>query len=304
MSRKQRIKIKTTAGDKVFGSINVLVFGVFAFLCVFPFYYVIVNSISDNLLVQRGVVRFWPQGIHFTNYLDVFKMNGIGTAVMNSVLRTILGTLAMLLSSSVLGYAMSKQEYWHRKFWYRFLIITMYFNAGVIPTYLNMQRLGLMNNFWVYVLPSFASAYNMILIKTYMENIPSSLEEAALIDGAGYYKRFTRIVIPLSKPILATVAVFTAVSQWNSFMDTFLYTSGSKYQTLQSLLYQLLNRANLIASMIKNSPGMDVSNLAKMANPASVRFTVTAVTLLPILLVYPYFQRYFTKGIMIGAVKG
>ncbi len=224
---------------------------------------------------------------------------------MNSVLRTVLGTGAMLISSTVLGYAMSRKEYWHRKFWYRFLVITMYFGAGLIPGYLNMKRLGLLNNFWVYVLPAFVSPYNMILVKTYIESIPESLEEAAIVDGGGYFARFTRVILPLCKPIIATVTIFTAVGQWNAFMDTILYMTGSKNQTLQSVLYMYLTQSNRMAELMKEGGMAALSEAERYAaNPQSVRLTITVVTLLPVLMIYPFFQRYFTKGIMIGAVKG
>ena len=193
---------------------------------------------------------------------------------------------------------------WHRKFWYRFLTITMYFSAGVIPTYLNIKRLGLLDSFWVYVIPAFVSPYNMILMKTYMESIPEALEEAAIMDGAGYARRFLKIMIPLSRPIIATVAIFTAVGQWNSYMDTILYMTGNDNQTLQSVLYLYLNRANMLANLIRQNPGLATQNLSNAINPTAVKHTVTVVTLIPVMLVYPFFQRYFTSGIMIGAVKG
>lgn len=298
---KRKIKI----GDVVFQTVNILFFLLFALICIYPFYYIIINSISDNELVKKGIIRFLPQGIHFQNYTKIFQLNGIGRAAVNSVLRTVLGTGAMLISSTVLGYAMSRKEYWHRKFWYRFLVITMYFGAGLIPGYLNMKRLGLLNNFWVYVLPAFVSPYNMILVKTYIESIPESLEEAAIVDGGGYFARFTRVILPLCKPIIATVTIFTAVGQWNAFMDTILYMTGSKNQTLQSVLYMYLTQSNRMAELMKEG-GMAAMSEAERyaANPQSVRLTITVVTLLPVLMIYPFFQRYFTKGIMIGAVKG
>lgn len=300
-----RKKIPMKMGDRIFHTINNVLFGLIAFACVYPFYYVFINSISDNQKVMGGLIFFYPEGIHFQNYIEMLHVKGLGMAAVNSVLRTILGTCAMLISTTVLGYLMTKKEFWHRKFWYRFLILTMYFSAGLIPGYLNIKRLGLMNNFLVYILPAFVAPYNMILVKTYIENIPSSLEEAAVVDGAGYFKRFIHIIIPLSEPIIATVAIFTAVGQWNSFMDTVLYMSGNNNQTLQSLLQLYLNRAELLArAMRQNANAINNIDVSKIANTTVLRNTMTMVTVIPVLLVYPFFQRYFTKGIMIGAVKG
>ena len=297
---------KTKLSDIIFLVVDYFVMGLFALVCTYPFYYIIINSISDNNLVIASKIQLYPIGIHFTNFINVFKMRGLGQAAFISVARTVVGTLFMLVGTSVMAYAMTRQEYWHRKFWYRFMIITMYFSAGMIPTYLVIKRLGLLNSFWVYVIGAPVSPYNMILVKTYMESIPSSLEEAAIVDGGGYYVRFTRIMLPLSKPILATVAIFTAVSQWNSYMDTILYTSGSNLRTLQSVLYEYMTKSQMLANLIKEGADMSLvtQTLQNTSNVTSARHTVTVVTLLPVLLVYPFFQRYFTKGIMIGAVKG
>jgi ABC-type glycerol-3-phosphate transport system permease component len=206
-------------------------------------------------------------------------------------------------ATSFVGYALSKQEFWHRKFWYRFVIITMYLSAGVVPTYMNYKMLGLLNNLMVYVIPGMVSAYNVILVKTYMESISPSLEESALLDGAGYLVRYFRVVLPLCKPIIATIAVFKAVNEWSAYMDTIMYMSGGKYETLQSLLYRYLNQATQLSNMLQSGGG-DYGAGAIELNPVSVRYTLTFITVLPILCVYPYFQRFFVKGIMIGAVKG
>lgn len=296
-------KKKVATGEKIYQCISCILFGLFALICIYPFYYIFINSISANDLVYAGKIKILPQQIHFRNYLDVFRLNTIGSAAFVSVARTVLGTLTMLVSSSVLGYAMTRKEYWHRKFWYRYMVITMYFGAGMIPVYMTFRMLGLLNNFWVYVIPAAVSPYNMILIKTYIEGIPDSLEEAAIMDGAGYFYRFTRIVIPLCKPVLATVAVFTAVGQWNSYMDTILYMTKGGYQTLQSILYRYLTNTNALASTLRAMGDM-TDKVGAAMNPAAIRHTVTAITILPVLFVYPFFQRYITKGIMIGAVKG
>ncbi|GHT57037.1 sugar ABC transporter permease [Spirochaetia bacterium] len=278
----------------------------FTLLCFYPFYYVFINTISDNDLVARGEVVLFPMGVQFRNYQEIFKLKELPQATLVSIARTVIGTVCTLISSAFLGYCMTKQEYWCRKFWYRFIIITMYFSAGVIPWYLLMNSLHLTNNFLGYILPALVSPFNLILIKTYIESIPPALEESAEIDGAGYVTRFAKIVLPLAQPIMATIAVFAAVGQWNSFMDTVYLMTDSKYFTLQFMLYKFLKETDQLANMMRNSVGVNAATIvaAQQLTPLGVRFTVTMVTLIPILLVYPFFQRYFVKGIMIGAVKG
>ena len=287
-----------------FDIINTTIFVLLGLLCIFPFYYIFINTISGNDLVSNGTIMFLPKKIHFNNYLEVFKIQGLFPAFFVSVARTVVGTGFTVIAATFLGYAMTKQEFWKRKFWYRFIIITMYLNAGIIPAYINMKNLGLLNSFWVYVLPALATPFNVILTKTYIESIPESLEESAELDGAGYLKRFSYVVFPLAKPIVATVAIFAAVQQWNSFMDTVMYMTKNNFYTLQYILYKYLNEVNTLAQMMQQNAS-SITNSAQLGlTPVSIRFTITAVTVLPILMVYPFFQRYIVKGVMIGAVKG
>ncbi|MGL4941367.1 MAG: carbohydrate ABC transporter permease, partial [Bifidobacterium asteroides] len=166
--------------------------------------------------------------------------------------------------------------------------------------------LGLTNNFWVYILPAIVQPFNIILVKTYIESIPSSLQEAAEVDGAGTLTVFFKIVLPMCTPILATVAIFSAVGQWNSFQDTLIYMTDSKLYSLQYLLYQYINQASSLASAVKASAGgaLNMAALATQQTPSSIRMTVSVIVVLPILFIYPLFQRYFVKGMMLGAVKG
>jgi putative aldouronate transport system permease protein len=205
-------------------------------------------------------------------------------------------------ASAFLGYLFTKQM-WGRSFWYRFLVITMYFNAGLIPWYLTMLKLGLTNHILAYILPAIVQPFFIILVKTFVESTPLALQESAQIDGAGYFTIFSKIILPLITPILATIAIFSAVNQWNSFTDTLFLITDQNLYTLQFILYRYMNEANSIAQLMKQSSGgmMDLSN---MATPTSIQTTVSMVVVLPILLVYPFFQRFFVKGIMIGAVKG
>lgn len=299
------MKRKLTIGDVIFNIINYTVFSLFTFICILPFYYLFINTISDNELVSKGAILFIPKGIHFGNYVEVLKIKGLGTSALVSLGRTVFGTLATLLGTTFLGYAISKQELWHRKIWYRFIIITMYFNAGIIPWFINMKNLGLTNNFYAYIIPGIISPFSLILFKTYVENIPASLEESAALDGAGYLMRYFLLVLPLSKSIVATIAIFSVVGQWNSFMDTLFLMTDSSLFPLQYMLYQYLNEANaLTATLMQMSKEGTKVDLSSLLTPTSIKMTVSMVVVIPILCVYPFFQRYFVNGIMIGAVKG
>ncbi len=194
---------------------------------------------------------------------------------------------------------------WLRKVWYRMIVITMYFSAGLIPWYMNLRMLGFLDNFWVYVIPGLVSPYNVILVKTFIEGLPPALEESATLDGAGYFRCFVSVVMPLITPILATLCIFSAVGQWNSFTDTMMLMPSGKYYTLQFLLYKYQHEAQSLAALVRTTQDSGaMANLSVKQTALSVQMTVAMVVTLPILLVYPYFQRYFVKGIMIGAVKG
>ncbi len=298
-------RIRLGAGDVAFNIVNFFVFGVFTLICIYPFYYILINSISDNHQSALGNVIFWPMGIHFSNYVEVMKLKGIGRAAMISVARTAGGTVCTVLASAVLGYLFTKKRMWGRRFWYRFIVITMYFNAGIIPWFIVMYNLGLMNNFLAYILPGIVSPFFIILVKTYIESVPPSLEESAAIDGAGFWTILTRIIIPLIIPILATITIFSAVGQWNYFIDTLFLMPKKENWTLQFILYNYLNNSTSLSTLLKTAQGSTMAtDVSKLQTPTSVRMTITIVVVFPVLLVYPIFQRYFIKGIMIGAVKG
>lgn len=299
-------KKKLTKGDVTFNIVNYAVFLILTIICAYPFYYLIINTISSNDLSANGFINFLPQQIHFENYIQAFKLRGLSTAVIVSIARVVLGTAATVLASAFLGFMFTQEKMWARKFWYRFIVITMYFNAGLIPMYLTMQNLHLTNTFWVYIIPGIVQPFNIILVKTYVESIPKSLQEAAEIDGAGILKIFRRVILPTSTPILATVAIFSAVGHWNSFQDTLMYITDQSLWTLQYLLYSYINQASSLATLIKNSLGssQNMMALATQQTSTSVRMTVSVIVVIPILCIYPMFQKHFVKGIMIGSVKG
>ena len=309
MVAKQNVTIrprkkKMSREDKIFHTINYTVFFLLALICIYPFYYLIINTISRNDYVDLGLVMYAPIGIHFQNYVNIFKLSNVLNSVFISVARTVLGTFIPLVFTTILGYLFTKEHMKHRKFLYRFTIITMYFSAGMIPVYMNIRMLGLLNNFWVYVIPSLIKVYNVVLVKTFIESLPAALEESAQIDGAGYFRRFVHIVFPLSTPILATIALFNAVGAWTSNMDTLLYITDSKLYTMQFQLYEYLNQAAALAKSLNNLTDLSMLDAATKVSTTAVRNTMTVITIIPIICVYPFIQRYYVQGVMIGAVKG
>ena len=295
---KKTKKYKVSFGERVIDICSYVIISIFVILCFLPFYYLMICTISDNEMVEYGKVLLLPVGIHFENYVEVFKIQNLLNAAWISVLKTFIGTGVMVLMTSYAAYFFTKTEMWGRKFWYRFCVITMYFSTGLIPHYLTNKMLGLTNNFLIYVVPGCIAVYNMVLIKTSIEAMPASLEESAYLDGAGFITRFVKIVLPLQKPILATISLFGAVNQWNDFFTAKIYITNSKLQPLQFLLYEMLNRIQTAVSQ------MDDAEAETFISPVGVRMTLTAVVVIPILCVYPFVQKFFVKGIMIGAVKG
>ena len=228
----------------------------------------------------------------------VLTMDTIPRALGVSVARTVCASVLTLIGSSFFAYLMTKREMYLRTFFYRLCIVSMYVAGGLIPTYIVYRTYGLTNTFWVYILPGVVTPYYVVLIKTYMESIPKELEEAAIIDGAGILTTFARVVVPVSKPILATIAVFSVVAEWNYWFDTHIYIVDEELFTLQYVLYDLMQDAQRISEQLaRRMNGPTISTV-------TVRMTITFVVTVPILLVYPFMQRYFTKGLMLGAVKG
>lgn len=305
-NKKHKRMYRLTANDVIFNIFAYLLFGIFVIICIFPFYYIFINSISSPAAVTSKAVTFWPQGFSLETYKAVIEVKDIGQAFLITITRTILATALMVLASGIIGYLVTKQEMWHRKLWYRLLVVTMYFNAGIIPWYLNMAMLGLTNNYMAYIVPAIVAPYNIILVKTYIESIPAEMEESAFIDGAGYAVIFRKIIWPLSKPILATITIFGAVGNWNSFTDSLmLMQSKPQLQTLQHKLYNYLDSASDIKAVIDNPDSAIIRHAMDNAAFASViKYTVSMISIIPILIVYPFMQRYFEEGIMLGAVKG
>ena len=295
---ERRRRIRLTRGDMIYNVVGTIIFLMITLVCLYPFYYLLICTISDQKMVDLNQIILLPHGINFKNYIEIFQVQNLANSAAVSVLRTVITTAVSLVVTSYMAYFFTKQNMWGRKIWYRFTVITMYFSAGLIPIYLNNKMLGLVNSFWIYVLPACVSVYNMVLVKTNIEGMGPELEESAYLDGAGYLTRFFRIVLPLQTPILATVALFTAVGQWNDFFTTKLYITNTKLYTLQYLLYELLQQVTAAANQIEGG------NPYATITPTGIRLTLTAVVVIPIICVYPFVQKFYVKGLMVGAVKG
>lgn len=298
---------RQSVGDRIISVFTYVIYAFLAFACAYPFYYIIINSISANNLSERGKVLFWPMQVHFENYTRMANIPGLLDAAKISVMRTVIGMTLTILISSFLGFMFTRETLWKRKLWFRFVAVTMYFNAGIIPWVLCMRNLGLNNNFWGYILPMVIQPFYIVLCKTYCESVPRELQEAAEIDGAGTLTVFFRIMLPVIKPILATIAIFAAVNQWNAFQDNLLLMPNRPdLDTLQYKLWQYITQANSLKAMLSNTTNTNaiMASMATVATATSIRMSVTVVVVLPVMMIYPFFQRYFTRGIMIGAVKG
>lgn len=305
--KKNPNKIRRRADEKALHAISAVLITIFMLMCLYPFWNVFINSIATKEEAARGVY-FFPKEPTFTVYADVLRDGKLLHSLLISVSRTVLSTVGCVLFSAMFAYLMTQKDLPCRKVIYRFAIITMYVGGGLIPWYLVMKLYGLYNNFWVYVFPNLLGVYYCILIKTFIEGLPASLEEAARIDGAGFFTLFFKIILPLSKPILATVALYQAVGQWNSYQDNYLLVQDADLQTVQMTLYNYVRQAESIAKAMQQATGSGMASLADAAanntTADSVRNATTILSMLPIMLVYPFLQKYFAKGVMLGAVKG
>ena len=305
MSDNNKYVHKSSVLDVLFQGGNYLFNFLFALLCFYPFYYLFLVTISDSNAVYRGEVVFLPVKINFLYYKQVFEYKGLLMSLFVSLGRTVAGTIITLFFTSMLAYVFTKKEFKWRKTFYRLTIFTMYASAGLIPWVVTYTLLGLRNSFLVYILPSAVSAFGLVLVKTYIEQMAPAVEESAIIDGAGYFTIFIKIIIPLTKPVIAALGVFSAVGQWNSFQDNFFLVQNHNLQTMQLTLYNILQNAERLAEEARRGNTSIFATL-KIAppDPFSIKCTVAVVTMLPVLLVYPFLQKFFVSGIMLGAVKG
>jgi putative aldouronate transport system permease protein len=291
-------------GRKKIGIFDVVLYIIMILIVVvtlYPFLNVLAISFNDSLDTVKGGIHIFPRKFTISNYKEIFQSNNnLVNAFIMSVLRTIAGTVVGVLSSTMLAYTLSRKDYIFNKFVAVIFILTMYIGGGLIPEYLLIRNLGLINKFAVYIIPGLISTFNVIIIRSFIDNLPMALQESAKIDGANDFVIFYKIIFPLCLPVIATVSLFIAVGQWNSWYDTYLYARSN--QGLSTLQYELMKILDNAAANAKppdpNNPLPQVGT-----NPESIKMAITMITTVPILLVYPFVQKYFVSGMTLGAVK-
>lgn len=290
---------KKSLGDRIFEICNTIFMVAFVIITLYPVLNTLAISFNDGIDTVRGGIHLIPRKFTLQNYYTVLHKQNMVTGAYITVLRTVVGTFLALVTNALLAFIVSRKRFLFKSQLSLFWVITMYVNGGLIPTFLLYKNLHLTGTFWVYVIPGTVSAFNMLVLRTYMVGLPDSLEESAQLDGAGYMTIFVKIISPLCKPVYATVALFVAVGQWNSWFDAMLYNRMSdKYTTLQ---YELMK---LLSSVMQQSGSADSArNSANSITPASIRAAATIATMLPIVCLYPFLQRYFVTGLTIDGVK-
>ena len=281
----------------------ILLFMVFVIIVtLYPFLNVTAKSFNDPIDTVKGGIHIFPRVFTTENYTGLFEAgSNLPAAFRMSILRTVIGTITGVFCCAMFAFVLSRADFMFRWIFSTLLVITMYVGGGMIPEYILIRNLGLINNFWVYIIPWLINAFNVIVIRAYIDNIPFSLQESARIDGANDLSIFFKIILPLCKPVLATIALFIAVGQWNSWFDTYLYTRSVRaLSTLQFELMKVLDSAQSIGSQVDiYSEGLR----AAKRNPEAMKMAITVIATVPILAVYPFLQKYFVTGLTLGAVK-
>ncbi|MFC6333396.1 carbohydrate ABC transporter permease [Paenibacillus septentrionalis] len=283
--------------SRLFDTFNITLLMLFMVVILVPLWNVVISSFSSSRALAEGGFIFWPSELSLENYRAVFRDDSIGQSFFISVAKTVIGVVTHVFFCAMVGYGLSKSNVRGRKFYVTMGVITMFFSGGMIPTYLLIKSLGLLNSFWVYIIPALLSFYDVIILMNFFRNVPGSLEESAKIDGAGDWRVFLSIFIPLSMPAMATIAMFNGVSQWNDFMTTKLYVTNEALYPLQMKLYEIIVQSQ--TQSMQNIGGSVVIETATKG----VQLATIVITTLPIVVIYPLLQRYFISGMMLGAVK-
>lgn len=293
--------VQRSKGEKIFNVFNYIFLAVLSFTTLYPFLYTLTISISTRDIagtVGFHVLPTWGK-ISFDAYKLVFQNELIWTAYGYTIFRTVVGTVLSVLVTCFYGYAISRPNLVWKKFFVTFLMITTFFSGGQIPAYLNIKDLGLIDNVWVYILPALVTTYYVIIARSFFSDLPEALNESAKIDGAGEFRIFFKIIVPLSKPVIMTLALWIAVNHWNSWFDSMMYMTNSKKAVVQEYIRRIVNEATDSMTDVGADP-----NAAENLTPDTVRSASIMVTVIPILSFYPFIQRYFIKGVTLGAVKG
>jgi putative aldouronate transport system permease protein len=291
---------RKTPGEAVFDIINVAVMAAVCFITIYPIWYVLVNSFNDGQDAMRGGIYWFPRMFSLDSYVAVFNNPGIMTAMGITVAKTLIGTAVHVFFTAMVAYAFSRRELLGRKFYMLMGTITLFFYGGLIPTFLLIRDLGLLDNFLVYIIPAMFSFFDLIIFLSFFREIPQGLEEAARIDGANDLSIFIKIVLPVSMPVVATIALFHGVYQWNDYFTGMIYINDMNMQPIQTFLYRVVAQSS--SSQIVSSAAGAVAT--KTVTSQSIKLATMVVTTLPIVLAYPFLQKYFVKGLMIGSIKG
>ena len=289
----------TSKGDKAFNIFNVLLMILFSFMILYPLWYILILSFNDAQDAMKGGIYWLPRKFSLDNYRAVLGNPNIFSAFKITIFKTLIGVVTHVLFTAMVAYGLSKQELRFRKFYVIIGTITLFFGGGLIPTYLLMKSLGLIDSFWVYIIPSMFSFYNLILFQSFFRDLPKSLEESAIIDGANYFQVFIKIILPLSLPVLATVALFVGVGQWNDFFTGLLYINRDELQPIQTFLYKVIAKEGTVAM----SESMRSAGVAIVTTSKSLQLATMVITTAPIIAIYPFLQKYFVKGMVLGSVK-
>ena len=297
----------TKVENIVFTSINTTFLLLVAFVTLYPFWNTIAVSFNDAMDTLQGGIHFFPRKFSLFNYQVIFQTGAIPRAFFVSVARTVINVVTSVFFTAMIAFVLSRNEFALRKFLTMILVLSMYVNAGLIPTFFLIRNLGMVNSFWVYIVPGIVNAFNFIVMRTYMRTIPESFIESARMDGCGDFNIFARIILPLCLPVLATIGLFVAVGAWNSWFDTMIYNSGNvNLHTLQYKLMEYLQSSQNQGRSAGDAGAMALAAQAggaSMVTPMSIRAAITVVAAAPILLVYPFMQRYFVVGLNVGGVK-
>ncbi|MFC3749458.1 carbohydrate ABC transporter permease [Paenibacillus sp. GCM10012306] len=293
MNRKA---IKGDLDSRIFNAFNIAVLVIVSLVIMIPLWNVIISSLSSGRALAEGGFIFWSKEFSFENYRAVFRDSSIWQAFFISVAKTTIGVATHVFFCAMVGYALSKRHLRGRKLYVAMGVITMFFSGGMIPTYLLIKSLGLLNSFWVYIIPALFSYYDVVILMNFFRNVPDALEESAKIDGAGEWRVFLKIFIPLSMPAMATIALFNGVGQWNDFMTTKLYITDQALYPLQMKLYEVIVQSQ--TQSMQNIGSVMIETTTK-----GVQLATIVITTLPIVIMYPLLQRYFISGMMLGAVK-
>ncbi|WP_059049757.1 carbohydrate ABC transporter permease [Paenibacillus senegalimassiliensis] len=296
--------MKLALGDKTLSAVIYILLFVLGFVAFYPFWNAAVISFNSGNDTMRGGITFWPREFTLENYAVVFKDDRLLGGFAVSVLRTVVGTLLSILATAIFAYGMTKTWLIGRKFYMVVCIVTMFFSGGLIPTYLLIRELQLIDTFWVMVVPGLISVWNMIIFRTFFKGMPAGLDESARIDGCSNWGVLFRIILPLSGPVLATLALFTAVYHWNDWFAPSIYISNVDLLPIQTKLQQILN-SNIMLEQMSQMDSAAASHLNRMktVTTKSLSMATMMVATVPILCVYPFVQKYFVKGVMIGSLK-